>query len=279
MLCNSGPVTRKGYFLVERDFMNLQIFKKQPYTEREAWIYLIENAAFKVTLREVDGMAITLQRGQLVGAYRYLAEAWQWLTPKGNLSKDKVRRFIDKLDRHGWVSVSTNYYVERDSNATVFSKPYNKRPALITVLHYNELQRKEGERPDKKTDSDTQENATALIHESDKPNQIQSTSNNEINNQSVGSVDQDVFLFEEFPQVENSEDFIKYMPTHWQNYALQEKGWEIDTVIEEAQAFWERYAGRDMSDRLKKHSSFEKRKYWKRVWFSWCDQEFRNAYN
>jgi hypothetical protein len=274
MLTN-GPLTGKGYYLVERKFMDLHIFKEEPYTQREACLYLIENAAYQAVVREVDGMAIPLEIGQLVASYRYLAEAWGW----GKSAKDRVKRYLEKLERHGWITLNTDYHVSRDSYKTVESKAYNKRPTLITVRDYRALQHKMEDSSSTSRDSTVEEFATDTRQYNDKPNQVKTNSNKKIKNQEVGERNQDSFLFDAFPQVTRSEAFIKYMPQHWQNYALHEKGWGINMIEIEAKRFWERYAGSNLVERDIRHSSFEKRKKWDCVWRKWCDQEFRNSYN
>jgi len=269
---SSTPLTRKGFFLVERGWRDFDIFKNSPFSEREAWLYLLEQAAYDDCYRHIDGMRIFVVRGQFVASYRYLAEAWEW-------KKDRVQTFLEKLEKWGWIKVCTDYREESDSLPTALRKPYNRRSSMITINHYNELQRHDPNDVVNASDRFNEENPTASGQEDDKPNQIQPNKNNKIRNQSVGAANQDVFLFEQFPAVKDPEDFINYMPQYWQNYALQEKNWDIETVISEAQTFWERYAGVDMEDRLKKLSILEKKKYWKNVWIKWCDQEFRNTYN
>jgi len=271
----NGPLIGKGYYLMEKGFSKLPIFKKEPYTEREAWSYLIENAAYQPYLKEVDGMAIPLGMGQLVASARFLAEEWNWRTKNG-WAKDRANRLIQKFVRHGWITVDTNYYVECDSSETFSSKRYNKRPSLITICDYKELQHKFGQGKDSKTGSSEPNHETASLQENDKPNQNQSNSSNKSKNQLVGDITQDMYLFEKFSQVKGPDDFINYMPTHWQNYALLEKEWHMDEIISEASEFWERFAGEDIEDRMKRHSKLEKRKYWDKVWIKWCDQEFRN---
>jgi hypothetical protein len=278
IMLRNGPLTGKGYYLIEKGFSQLPIFKKEPYTEREAWLYLIEKAAYQPYLKEAEGMAIPLGIGELIASARFLAEEWHWSTKNG-WAKDRANRLIQKFVRHGWITVDTNYYAEQDSSKTTSCKRYNKRPSLITICKYRELQHKLGKEIDSKTYSDTSNFETDRLQECDKPNQEQSILNNKTKNKLVGDAKQDTYLFETFPKVKNPEDFINYMPTHWQNYALHEKGWDIDKIISEAKWFWKNYSGLDMENRNKRHSTLAKRKHWDKVWVKWCDQEFRNVYD
>lgn len=267
-----GPLTHRGYFLMQRGWMNFQLFKSEPYTQREAWAYLIEHAAYEDVPREVDGMVVIVKRGQVLASYRYLAKAWGW-------KKDRVSRFLDKLIRHRWVKVDTSYNVKQDNSQTHTKTAYNRRSSLITIMHYNMLQRREAVGKFQKRDSNERFLEAAIRQQHDKPNQYQASESKEIKNQMAGLVSADKFLFEIFPEVRSPGDFINYMPNEWQNYALQEKGWHIDEIISEARIFWERYAGEDLEDRRKKQYSLEQRTNWFRVWKKWCDQEFRNVGN
>lgn len=271
----SGPITGRGWCLMERGFMDLQIFAEEPYTEREAWIYLIENAAFKPIIREVDGMAIPLKQGQLVASCRYLAEAWGWRT-KGGYAKDRVLRLLGKFQRHSWISIGTDYSVERDNYEAVSDKKYNRRPMLITLLHYNELQRKNDDELFFNGEMDLARAETALRQLCDKPKQIPANKDKTIKNHGLTRDNGDVFLFDMFSQVNNSEEFIYYMPGSWQNYALHDKKWSIEKVGDEAKNFWERYAGKNLEERSKNRNRLEKRTHWKKVWEKWCDQRFRS---
>lgn len=263
-----APLTGKGYFMIERGLANLPLFNKEPYTEREAWIYLIEHAAYQPCIIEIDGMAIPLGMGELIASSRYLADQWGW-------TKDRANRYIQRLSRHGWIKTDTNYYVGRDSSAIVESKPYNKRPTLITICKYKELQRKNSCDDFAESDRCDEQSETALRQDSDKPNQVNSKNKNKKNNL-VGHSNQNRFLFEIFPQVQKPEEFINYMPQEWQNYALLTKNWSIDKISDTAIEFWINYAGITLEERISNQSSLEKRKYWGTVWKTWCDQPFRN---
>jgi len=267
------PNAKKPYFLMLRGWMNTEYLKApKEYSEREAFAYLMEEAAYKPKIREVDGMAIPIQRGQLIGSYRFLAEAWGW-------KKDKVKRFLNKLQRHRVIDMSSNYFVDADSSQTAKRTMYDKRPTLVTMLNYNAIQRSETVNVSLPADSDQQNNETATRQCNDKPNQCQSSAINESNNQSVWAGSADQYLFEKFPEVACSDDFINHMPIEWKNYALQEKGWHEDEVLSEAVLFWERYAGVDMADRQGRLYKLEERAKWYHVWVKWCDQEFRNIHS
>jgi len=79
-----------GYYQMQRGWMKHPIFKKEPMTEREAWMWLIEEARWKDTNEYIDGKWIMIKRGQLSHSIRYLAEAWGW-------NRRKAEMFINRL--------------------------------------------------------------------------------------------------------------------------------------------------------------------------------------
>ena len=80
----------KNFYIMQRGWMNNEAFSDEPYTEREAFMYLVENAAWKARVYRVGSKAFKLKRGQLTASLRYLGEAWKW-------NKNKVARFLDIL--------------------------------------------------------------------------------------------------------------------------------------------------------------------------------------
>lgn len=85
----------KDFYVMVRGWMDDDIFSPQPYTEREAFLYLIENASWKDRPFRIGTNVINLERGQLTASLRFLAEAWKW-------NKNKVDRFLSlmvKVDR------------------------------------------------------------------------------------------------------------------------------------------------------------------------------------
>ena len=79
-----------GYYRMARGWMDHHIFANDPLTEREAWQWLIERAAFAPHPHRVGQNVVPVERGQLAVSTRYLAQAWQW-------SKSRVARFLKKL--------------------------------------------------------------------------------------------------------------------------------------------------------------------------------------
>jgi len=83
-------MSERGVFALDRGWFNHPTFADEPFTEREAWAWLIAEAAWKPRRRRIGSRLIELDRGQLAGSVRFLAERWKW-------SKSRVDRFLNRL--------------------------------------------------------------------------------------------------------------------------------------------------------------------------------------
>ena len=87
----------KGFYRMARGWMKNEVFKRERYTEREAWIWLIEEAAFRPRTKRIGAYVAQLDRGQIATSLRFLATAWGW-------KKDRVRRFLTRLANDSMLS-------------------------------------------------------------------------------------------------------------------------------------------------------------------------------
>lgn len=85
-----------GVFAVSRDIFDHEFFADEPYSEREAWLWLIGNAAWKSCRVRRGKVVADLSRGQVAATVRALADQWGW-------SKSRVDRFIDRLAEAGMI--------------------------------------------------------------------------------------------------------------------------------------------------------------------------------
>jgi len=69
------------------------IFRNEPFTEREAWRWLIDEASDTDRQFYTGKAFVNLKRGQLARSLRSLADAWQW----GKNGQNKVDRFLKRL--------------------------------------------------------------------------------------------------------------------------------------------------------------------------------------
>jgi hypothetical protein len=96
-----------SYYLMHRGWMDNPVFK-EPYTRAQAWIWLIENAAFSVTKHR----GRTVERGQLYTSLGILANAWKWQRPaiQRCLSAFREASMIDTAsDTDGTLITLCNY--------------------------------------------------------------------------------------------------------------------------------------------------------------------------
>lgn len=105
-----------GYFCVPRGWRQDPVFRDEPATEREAWIWLLEEAAFAPHEKRVGAVIVRLQRGQVAASTRFLAGAWGW-------TDSRVRRFLTRLRNRRSVDALT------DAGVTV-----------ISICNYDEIQ-------------------------------------------------------------------------------------------------------------------------------------------
>ncbi len=77
----------------------------RPLSPREAWLWLISNAAWRpVQVMVRDGRSqqmVDLERGQLTYSRSFLRKAWAWTSDK------TVRTFLARLEREGMIDIQT----------------------------------------------------------------------------------------------------------------------------------------------------------------------------
>lgn len=91
-----------GYYRMARGWMDCPTLRPRggKFSRAEAWLWLIENAAWKERRVDIEGKTVALQRGQLVASFRYLAKAWGW-------PKTVVERFINRLKTETMIRTET----------------------------------------------------------------------------------------------------------------------------------------------------------------------------
>lgn len=105
-----------GYYLMHRGWMENPVFRNEAFSRRDAFVWLIENAAYSVTRAPTPRGTVELHRGQLCASLRYLAKAWRW-------DEAKVRRFLQSLQKEKIIDAST------DAGQTV-----------VTICNYDKYQ-------------------------------------------------------------------------------------------------------------------------------------------
>ena len=105
-----------GTFAVSRGIWSHPAFKREEFTEREAFMWLVSEASWKPRVTRVGDFVVPLERGQLAVSQRFCAKAWGWTV-------SKVRRFFTRMQKLDMISPKT------DAGVTV-----------ITVCNYDTYQ-------------------------------------------------------------------------------------------------------------------------------------------
>ena len=106
-------MSERGVFAVDRGVWHHPMFADEPFTEREAWLWMVSAAAWMTKRVRVGKAMIHLDRGQLAFSTRFLATRWKW-------AHSKVVRFLKRLETDTMVSTSAT----RDAT-------------LITICNYD----------------------------------------------------------------------------------------------------------------------------------------------
>lgn len=95
-------MTEGGYIAIARGFFDHPVFACDPFTEREAFQWLLFEAAWKARTVRRGNTVFELRRGELAHSERFMAEAWQW-------SRSKVTRFLKKLIENRMIERKSNH--------------------------------------------------------------------------------------------------------------------------------------------------------------------------
>lgn len=91
-----------GFYLMHRGWMDDPIFDnfEKKFTDRLAWIWLIEQACYEPHSVRVGYDMVTVNRGQVPTSYRKLREAWGW----GN---NKIIKTLQLWEKYGKIEIKT----------------------------------------------------------------------------------------------------------------------------------------------------------------------------
>jgi hypothetical protein len=106
-----------GYIRLYRGWRESDVFGDEPMSEREAWLWLLESAAWKpVTRTNAKGERLRIERGQIHVSLRNLEKVFGW-------GKNKVARFIQRLGDHEMIGTASG-----------------QSGTLLTILNYGKYQ-------------------------------------------------------------------------------------------------------------------------------------------
>ena len=91
-----------GFIVISRKLFDSHLWQEERSLSRfEAWVDLLQTAAWKDHERRIRGRVVTIPRGSLVASERFLMRRWGW----GSVGK--VRRFLDALVSDGRIERDT----------------------------------------------------------------------------------------------------------------------------------------------------------------------------
>ncbi|WP_458425373.1 hypothetical protein [Methylorubrum extorquens] len=83
-------MSERGVFAVDRGLWSDPDFADEPFSEREAFLWLLSEAAWRPTSVRIGHHRVELDRGQCAFSTRFMAEKWKW-------SEARVRRYLARL--------------------------------------------------------------------------------------------------------------------------------------------------------------------------------------
>ena len=87
-------MSERGFVSVDRGVFDHPMFAPEPFTEREAWLWMIAEAAWKPMTVRAGRAVLQIDRGQIACSLRFLATRWKW-------PETTVRRFLSRLATGG----------------------------------------------------------------------------------------------------------------------------------------------------------------------------------
>lgn len=114
-------MSSNGFYLMHRGWMDNPVFSNEPFCERMAWAWMIEEASFEPHKIRYHSKMIEVARGQIPTSYRKLKDTFQW----GN---ERVRRFIKLLESEKMISINsgTGFIIITICNYDEYQKPLKK---------------------------------------------------------------------------------------------------------------------------------------------------------
>ena len=91
-----------GWISISRGIFSHDFFPREPFSEREAFIWMIANAAWKDTRHRIGTEMVDVPRGSFFCTLRGLQSAWMWR------SDTKVRTFLKRTQAERMIVTKNN---------------------------------------------------------------------------------------------------------------------------------------------------------------------------
>lgn len=142
-----------GFVKLHRGWRDNEIFRGE-FSRADAWVWLIEHAAWKPTKARIKGKTVQIERGELTFSVRFMAEKWGW-------SKSRVDRFLAELRAESMIET-------RSKIGTTAGHKAGQGQAIITLCNYDKYQGRE----DDERDNDAPEIGTTAGQQRDKEEEV-----------------------------------------------------------------------------------------------------------
>lgn len=136
-----------GTVNISRALWDDDAFAAAPFSEREAWIWMIAEASWKARTKRVGDYVVSLERGQLAASVRFMAKAFDW-TPA------KVQRYLKRLEKLSLIATKSdtgvtvitlcNYEKHQSGGQAADTAPIQERYTSDTNEKKGEIREKEG---------------------------------------------------------------------------------------------------------------------------------------
>jgi hypothetical protein len=83
----------RGYMIVLRALWDSKLFRPGPFTEREAFFWMMKEAYYADERSWINGIGFDLRRGQFVHGCAFMEKAWNWMTPRANRTRNRSSAF------------------------------------------------------------------------------------------------------------------------------------------------------------------------------------------
>ena len=87
---------------IQTDVFDHAVFAREPFTEREAWLWLISKAAWKDTKHRIGQAVVAVPVGSMFMTLREMQSVWRWKSDK------RVRAFLSMLETEAMIETKTD---------------------------------------------------------------------------------------------------------------------------------------------------------------------------
>jgi hypothetical protein len=131
---------RRGYIAMPRSIFEDEAFRPEPFSQREAYLYLVAAASWRPRKERIGRAVVDLERGQLAASMRFLAAKWGW-------SEAKVRRFLARLSERRSRDAPNDPHPDAPSDALIDAVS-TRDVTVITIRNYDNFNKPAAETPD-----------------------------------------------------------------------------------------------------------------------------------